>query len=167
MLLSCARSGRFRWETDGFSKQGSDESGRSFRRVGMSCFSANTERCRAVVERVAECRGITANVQFMLAISSRPLPDLVEHFGVQSADVRLFHWFVEFMVRLLNAHLCATRMFNASYSLSSFMVLIFGISLFGFFRADRGVPTGVLVIEDEVHSNLPRFKRRCASFSIS
>ena len=32
--------------------------------------------------------GITANVQFMLAISSRPLPDLVEHFGVQRADVR-------------------------------------------------------------------------------
>ena len=32
--------------------------------------------------------------------------------------------------------------------------------LFGFFRADRGVPVGVLVIEDEVHFVLPRSKRR-------
>lgn len=32
--------------------------------------------------------GIAANVQFMLAIRSRPLPYLAEHFGVEGADVR-------------------------------------------------------------------------------
>ena len=67
-------------------------------------------------------------------------------------------------MRLLNAHLCASRMFNASYSFSSFMVLIFGISC----SASSGRMTGVfrfLVLErhrvdDALHIVSSAFVRR-------